>query len=95
LERAAILSDGSLIGPENLPIFPPSVLTSGEGRGENQVVVDLADGFSLERLENEVTARAMKLARGNKSKAARLLGISRGSLRWRLAKMTASKPDNG
>jgi PAS domain S-box-containing protein len=95
LERAAILSDGSLIGPEHLPISPQAAVTGAGRRGEDQIVVLLEEGFSLERLENEVTARAMKLSRGNKSKAARLLGISRGSLRWRLGKMSASKSNNG
>jgi two-component system NtrC family response regulator len=87
LERAAILCDGSLIGPEHLPIPTAHERAATHSAGEEEILVRLSAGFNLESLERELVRKAMRLARGNKSRAARLLGISRGSLRWRLANM--------
>ena len=87
LERAAILCDGSLIAPEHLPILTPPADAGQRLTDEHELVVRLDQGFSMERLEQRLVRRAVKLCRGNKSKAARLLGISRGSLRWRLERL--------
>ncbi len=84
LERAAILCGGSLIGPEHLPIpSRPDRMPQSTGV-DDEILIRLGDGFSLDKLERTLVRRALRLARGNKSKAARILGISRGSLRWRL-----------
>jgi PAS domain S-box-containing protein len=86
LERAAILCGGSLIGPDHLPIQADPVVVRRRSGAEDEIVVRLEDGFSMEKLEQRLVRQALKAARGNKSKAARLLGISRGSLRWKLQK---------
>jgi len=86
LERASILCGGSLIGPDHLPIVSPAGPLERLASSENDIVVRLGGEFTLEKLEQRLVRLAIKLARGNKSKAARLLGISRGSLRWRLEK---------
>ena len=44
------------------------------------------NGLSLEAVERELLTRAMEKAKGNQSAAARLLGISRDTLRYRLEK---------
>jgi PAS domain S-box-containing protein len=84
LERAAILSQGSLIGPEHLPIQAPTAAPVIPALHSGEIVARLDDSFSLAEFERRLTTEAMRMAGGNKSKAARLLGISRGSLRWRL-----------
>ncbi|MCW5977441.1 MAG: sigma 54-interacting transcriptional regulator [Bryobacteraceae bacterium] len=86
LERAAILCGGSLIRPEHLPIQPLRPAASARVSAPGEVVVRLGGGFSMDRLETELIALALKQARGNQSEAARLLGISRGALRWRMQK---------
>ncbi len=91
LERAAILSEGSLIGPEHLPIIQDASGSRVRPVGEGEFLVRLDDGFSLQRLESELAKRALRLAKGNKSKAARLLGVSRGSFRWRLQRIGEEK----
>ena len=87
LERAAILCDGDLIRPEHLPIPHPA--TRRAELAENEVVARLGPGFKLKRFESELVERALHIARGNQSEAARLLGLSRGALRARLAKMAS------
>ncbi|TET18712.1 MAG: sigma-54-dependent Fis family transcriptional regulator, partial [Candidatus Cloacimonadota bacterium] len=44
------------------------------------------DGISLEQVEHDLCEEALNIAKGNKSKAAKLLGISRDTLRYRLKK---------
>ena len=44
------------------------------------------EGIRLEDLERELLAQALELAEGNRTRAAKLLGLSRDTLRYRLAK---------
>ena len=45
------------------------------------------DGQTLEQFEDEIIKEALRRADGNKSQAARLLGLSRNALRYRLSKI--------
>src|ERR1017187_6928856 len=45
------------------------------------------EGMTLEQFEDEIIREALRRASGNKSQAARLLGLSRNALRYRLAKL--------
>jgi len=45
------------------------------------------EGVKLDELENELVRQAMDRAQGNKSRAAKILGISRDQIRYRLEKM--------
>src|SRR6202167_3849315 len=47
----------------------------------------LPDGMTLEHWEDEMIREALRRANGNKSQAARLLGLSRNALRYRLSKI--------
>jgi len=47
----------------------------------------LPEGMSLEQWEDEMIREALRRANGNKSQAARLLGLSRNALRYRLSKI--------
>ena len=50
----------------------------------------LPEGMTLEQLEDEMIREALRRANGNKSQAARLLGLSRNALRYRLSKIGIS-----
>ena len=45
------------------------------------------DGMSLDQFEQEIIREALRRANGNKSQAARLLGLTRNALRYRLTQM--------
>ena len=45
------------------------------------------EGMTLEHWEDEMIREALRRANGNKSQAARLLGLSRNALRYRLSKI--------
>ena len=47
----------------------------------------LPEGVTLDQWEDEMIREALKRANGNKSQAARLLGLSRNALRYRLSKI--------
>ena len=47
----------------------------------------LPEGMTLDQYEQEIIREALKRADGNKSQAARLLGLTRNALRYRLTQM--------
>ena len=82
LERAVILTQDNTIGPERLP-----VRLQEERVSLANVAVSLPpQGLSLEEVERSLLKQALEHSRHNKSKAARLLGLSRATLRYRLRK---------
>ncbi|MBK1718435.1 sigma 54-interacting transcriptional regulator [Thiocystis violacea] len=82
-ERLVILLPGASVGPENLP----REILHGQPAGEAPSGFDLPPhGLDLNSLEAELIRQALALAGGNKSRAARLLGLSRDTLLYRLRK---------
>ncbi len=47
----------------------------------------LPEGLSLDQYEQDIIKEALRRADGNKSQAARLLGLTRNALRYRLTQM--------
>jgi DNA-binding NtrC family response regulator len=87
LERAVLFADAPAIGAADLAL--PGATTPGAIRAtpSNEVQIDIPDGgLSLEAVERALLAGALAKAGGNQSAAARLLGISRDTLRYRLEK---------
>ncbi len=87
LERALTLCDGEEIHAEDLKLptaTSPSPAT-GEGEGQNRNGVSLDP--LLDQVERETILRALEETGHNKSAAARLLGISFRTLRYRLKKL--------
>lgn len=90
LESAVLISDGPLIAVEHLNIQP------AEDRG--QINIDLpaaqttitfdfsGDGPKLDEIEHQIIQAALDHSKHNLSRAARILGISRDAVRYRLEK---------
>src|SRR5579871_3574409 len=81
VERACALAKGNMLEPSDihLDVRPPKAGGSVDGF--------LPDGVTLEQWEDEMVQEALRRANGNKSQAARLLGLSRNALRYRLSKI--------
>jgi transcriptional regulator with PAS, ATPase and Fis domain len=81
LERAAILCDGGLITAKHLslPLEQPTATVSG---GETD----------LDAMQRRTIARVMTEVHGNKSKAAKRLGLTRNQLYFRLRKYDIEQP---
>jgi transcriptional regulator with GAF, ATPase, and Fis domain len=90
LERATILCDGGLITLEHLPIHV--------GRPEgNAVPLEPKEAFppggiQLDAVERDLIAQALQKAENNRSRAARLLGITRSQLYSRMQKYGLDLP---
>lgn len=86
IERAVALARGPVIGPE---LLPPTVTAESDASPSTPRVGD--DGVDLERLvaefESGLLREALERAGGVKKRAARLLGISFRSFRYRLEKL--------
>ncbi|MEK6765816.1 MAG: sigma-54 dependent transcriptional regulator [Planctomycetota bacterium] len=92
LERAVILCKGDLITEEHLPVALVKDSMSGCENGKDNVLkmVDFnlpPEGISIDELEKHLVLQALKKSKNNKTKAAKLLGLSRGTFRYRLEKI--------
>lgn len=92
LERALALCDGQVIAAEDF-------LLQGESRAQpnlaNDPVITPADGLALpeylENIEKQMILDALEKTGQNKTAAAKLLGVSFRTLRYRLSKLGLSK----
>jgi transcriptional regulator with PAS, ATPase and Fis domain len=82
LERAVILCEGGLVQVEHLPI---AVARSGATRVASAAAVELPPGgLDLDALEKTLVTQALERAKNNRSRAAKLLGLTRAQLYTRL-----------
>jgi len=87
VERALILCEGGLINPEHLPWHAEAATSAPLPPAESAqpAVADFpAQGVDLEAMERTLIEGALKEAGQNKSKAARLLGLTRTKLYTRM-----------
>ena len=84
IERACALAAGSQLEASDIQLDSPRNRTSPSGSSSDRF---LPDGMTLDQWEDEMIRESLKRAGGNKSQAARLLGLSRNALRYRLSKI--------
>lgn len=83
-ERMLILSDGKQIGLNNLPA---EIREFRQSRNPLKGLFEIPDeGIVLVEVEQKLINNALKKAGGNQSKAARLLGLTRDTLLYRIKK---------
>lgn len=86
-ERMSILLPGKSIDVENLP----NEIKNAQQQAAQKSLVSLPDsGLSLENVEIDLIKQALSKTLGNRSKAARLLGLSRDTLLYRMKKYSLS-----
>ena len=97
IERAVALSTGTMLDVGDIrldfdrvaPVAAGLGVSSGDAAGPF-----LPQGMTLEQYEDEIIKEALRRANGNKSQAARLLGLSRNAFRYRLSKLgVPDEPD--
>jgi len=85
IEHAAILSEGQTIGAEHLMIQQRmSLPASHAAQGSLREIVIPPEGKSLAQVEREAVLATLQITNGNRSAAARILGISRPTLARKL-----------
>jgi two-component system NtrC family response regulator len=84
VERICILEDTDIIYPEHLP---SEIIEYIDTESEDSASIDLpSNGLSLKDVEKDLIVQALKKADSNQTKAAKLLGISRDALRYKMQK---------
>ncbi len=102
IERVMILEDEEMITPKYLPrdliledasgelIAATPKLATQTAETKTELFLLPSQGIKLEDVEMSLVRQAMSLSRGNQTRAAELLGISRDQLRYRLKKLEDS-----
>ncbi|MBK7541030.1 MAG: sigma-54-dependent Fis family transcriptional regulator [Candidatus Competibacteraceae bacterium] len=94
IEHAVLLAEDTHIEPQHLAVCPaltpapPSAAPSTLAAGQNFP----QEGIDLERLEQELIVQALQHTGWNVSRAAKLLGLSRDTLRYRMEKYRLYAP---
>ena len=83
IERAMIFIDGDEIDLPDLVLMTPAASAANAG---HQPWTVPSTGIELEEVERSLILSALEQADNNKSKAARLLGLTRHTLRYRMEK---------
>ncbi len=86
VERSILLAQGPRVEAGDVRI-DTSERTRPASLGSGAVDHFLPEGMTLDQYEQSLIREALKRANGNKSHAARLLGLTRNALRYRLAQM--------
>ena len=81
IERAVTLSNGPVLDVGDIHLDIARAATTAAASPS------LPQGITFEQWEDEMIREALRRANGNKSQAARLLGLSRNALRYRLSKI--------
>lgn len=88
IERLAIVSPGPVVEHSDIP---PELLQKNLTLESKGSFVLPPEGIELEQLEQNLIKQALDLAQGNKTKAAKLLGLTRHTLLYRLEKYNLDK----
>ena len=83
IERSILLAKGPMVEADDVKIE----IGVGRARPAFSTEAFLPEGMTLDQYEQSIIREALKRANGNKSQAARLLGLTRNALRYRLTQM--------
>jgi len=84
IERGVALSAGTVLDAADIRLDHASTSAAPAAGGSATFI---PEGQTLEQFEDELIKEALRRANGNKSQAARLLGLSRNALRYRLTRI--------
>lgn len=95
IERAVILCKGDVITEDHLPVSLVKESISGYNNGKDKAYKMMnfnlpSEGISIDELEKHLVLQALKKSKNNKTKAAKLLGLTRGTFRYRLEKYASN-----
>jgi Nif-specific regulatory protein len=93
IERAIILADGGYVRSEHLPVTAPRAAAPAAPELAPAATFP-AGGVNLEAIERSLVAKALTQARHNKTRAAKLLGLTRAQLYTRIEKYGLAEPES-
>ncbi len=83
IERSMVMSAGTRLEASDIKLEWAPARKAQAGAANNFI----PEGLTLDEYEQEIIKEALRRADGNKSQAARLLGLTRNALRYRLTQM--------
>ncbi len=86
IERSLVMARGNQLDAADIRLDTGRQARAASGD------FSLPSGMTLDQYEQEIIKAALKKADGNKSQAARLLGLTRNALRYRLGQMGMESP---
>jgi DNA-binding NtrC family response regulator len=89
VERAMLLGGGQQLVPEDFPMATP-----GAGPLNEDIALPVG-GVNLEQLERSLVVQALRRSDWNQTQAARLLGLNRDQIRYRIEKFGLGKATAG
>ncbi len=94
IERSLVLGSGEVLQAADIRLEAPRGSNSQATTTQQSPL--LPEGETLEHWEQMIIREALRRAKGNKSQAARMLGLTRNALRYRLSQMgLESASDDG
>ncbi len=84
IERSILLCQGTTLEARDIKLDNAAKPRATAGTGEGHF---LPEGMTLDEYEQSILREALRRASGNKSQAARMLGLTRNALRYRLTQM--------
>jgi len=87
IERSLVLASGDTLQAGDMRIEAARIVSAAGAAAQAQAQSLLPEGETLEHWEQMMIKEAMRRANGNKSQAARMLGLTRNALRYRLTQM--------
>ena len=85
IERAVLLSDGDVLYPSDLPMEISAGRAADEPPLEEGYIIPRA-GLVFDELERNLVKQALLRTNGNRTRAAKLLGMKRDQIRYRIEK---------
>jgi DNA-binding NtrC family response regulator len=82
IERSLVMATGTKLDAADIKLE-----SAPRARPQSDGAHFLPEGLTLDQYEQDIIREALKRADGNKSQAARLLGLTRNALRYRLTQM--------
>ena len=91
LEQAVLLSPHQIITPAQLPFITGVMGSAPTGRTETGRVALPSHGLVMDEVERDLVQQALERTNWNATQAAKLLGMTRDMLRYRIDKFCLSK----
>lgn len=98
IERAMILENEEYITPDYLPveIVQAAEVKASQPKPCEELGITIPEGgLDIENIEKELLKKALMMAKGNQSKAARLLNLGRDAFRYRIQKFGLDSESQG
>jgi len=92
VERAVLLNDGPLIEADHFSFLDAKGATPFASENTSEVQIPRT-GMSLDELNKKLIIQALDMCNGNKAKAAKLLGMSRPTMIYRIEKYGIQVPE--